>query len=42
MRSLKIPVAGMAAMFAMAVAVAPVGADVESRDPIKPDQAHAP
>jgi glycine betaine/proline transport system substrate-binding protein len=35
MRSLKIPVAGMAAMFAMAVAVAPVGADVESRDPIK-------
>jgi len=35
MRSLKIPVAGMAAMFAMAVAVAPAGADVESRDPIK-------
>jgi glycine betaine/proline transport system substrate-binding protein len=35
MRSLKIPVAGMAAMFAMAIAVAPASAEVESKDPIK-------
>jgi len=35
MRSLKIPVAGIAAMFAVAVAMAPASAEVESKDPIK-------
>jgi len=35
LRSLTFPLAGMAAMFAVAATAVPAGADVESRDPIK-------